>query len=169
MSATIDGHGDGDDAAMAIALEEAKLAASHGDVPVGCVLIAGDGSLLGRGHNRREADQDPTAHAELVALRAGAQARGRWYLDDVTAYVTLEPCVMCAGALVLARVKRVVFGCRDPKGGALVSAFTLGSSPLLNHQFLIDEALREGECRELLQSFFRDVRARRARERLSSK
>jgi tRNA(adenine34) deaminase len=104
-----------------------------------------------------------------VALRAGAQARGRWYLDDVTAYVTLEPCVMCAGALVLARVKRVVFGCRDPKGGALVSAFTLGSSPLLNHQFVIEESLREGECREVLQSFFRDVRARRARERLSSK
>lgn len=154
-----------DDDAMTLALAEARQAAAHGDVPVGCVLIAGDGSLLGRGHNRREADQDPTAHAELVALRAGAQARGRWYLDDVTAYVTLEPCVMCAGALVLARVKRVVFGCRDPKGGALVSAFTLGTSPLLNHQFAIAESVQEAECRAVLQSFFRDLRARRARAR----
>ncbi len=110
----------------ALALAEADLAAAHGDVPVGAVVVDEDGAVLGRGHNRREVDGDPVAHAEIVALRAAARGRGSWRLERATLVVTLEPCAMCAGALVNARVTRVVFGARDPKAGALRSLYSLG-------------------------------------------
>src|SRR5579859_7888722 len=106
-----------DDAWMTVALEEADSAASVGEVPVGCVIVDVEGVELGRGRNAREAFADPTAHAEMLAIRAAAKTLGGWRLEGATAYVTLEPCAMCAGALVLARVSRVVFGCTDPKAG----------------------------------------------------
>src|SRR5688572_18977682 len=116
-----------DDAAfMREALVEADVAASKSEVPVGCVLVDGAGAIVGRGHNLRETLADPTAHAETVALREAARARRSWRLDDVTAYVTLEPCPMCAGALVNARIRRVVYGCDDPKAGAVRTLFNIG-------------------------------------------
>ncbi len=115
---------------MTLALEEADAAAAVGEVPVGCVsVVAADGSELGRGRNGREALADPTAHAEMFAIRSAATLVGDWRLEGATAYVTLEPCAMCAGALVLARVARVVYGCRDPKAGAVTTLYAIGSDP----------------------------------------
>ena len=147
-----------DEAWMAAALTLADEAAAAGDVPVGCVLVAG-GIVVGRGKNLREATKDPTAHAEIVAIREAASARGSWRLDDVTAYVTLEPCPMCAGALVNARVARVVYGCADPKAGAVDSLFDVGRSAKLNHRFEVTAKVREMECAERLRSFFAALRA----------
>lgn len=144
---------------MDLALEEADRAAAGGEVPVGCVLVAADGTLLARGRNLREATQDPTAHAEVVALRAASEQRGSWRLDDVTAYVTLEPCAMCAGALVHARVRRVVFGCTDPKGGACGTLYSIGQDPRLNHVFELEAGVRRDECAERLTRFFAALRA----------
>ncbi len=140
------------------ALAEARLAERDGDVPVGAVLLVG-GAIVGRGRNRREVDQDPTAHAEIEALRAAARQLGHWRLPG-TLYVTLEPCAMCAGALVLARIERLVFGCRDPKGGAVETLFQIGQDPRLNHRFEILGGVREQECAELLKQFFASRRAR---------
>src|SRR5690349_12375271 len=111
------------DAWMARALAEADAASAKGEVPVGCILVAADGTVIGTGHNQRETLEDPTAHAEMIAIRAAAQSIGSWRLEGVTCFVTLEPCAMCAGALVHARVARVVYGCDDPKGGALVTLY----------------------------------------------
>ncbi|MCL5972745.1 MAG: nucleoside deaminase, partial [Firmicutes bacterium] len=111
-----------------------------------------------RDHNRRESAQDPTAHAEILVLRQAAARQGGWRLEDTTLYVTLEPCTMCAGALVLSRVAQVVFGTRDPKGGALVSLYQVGSDPRLNHQFDVIEDVMQQECQQLLTSFFRQRR-----------
>src|SRR5215471_1699481 len=111
---------------MRVALAEADAAAAVGDVPVGCVLVDAQGLELARGHNLREATQDPTAHAEMIAIRAAAARMRSWRLDGVTAFVTLEPCAMCAGAFVHARVARVVYGCDDPKGGAVATLYTIG-------------------------------------------
>lgn len=144
---------------MAVALAEADQAALKGEVPVGCVLTL-EGRELARGHNLRESLQDPTAHAELVAIREGARAVGSWRLEGVTAYVTLEPCAMCAGALVLARVPRVVWGCRDPKGGALASLFGIGIGRELNHRFDSVEGVLATEAADRLRRFFLDLRAR---------
>ncbi|MBV9945359.1 MAG: nucleoside deaminase, partial [Myxococcales bacterium] len=120
---------------MERALEEAELAAQQGEVPVGCVIVDSREGVLGRGHNSRETMADPTAHAEMAAIREAAARALGWRLDRATAYVTLEPCAMCAGALVLARVERVVYGCVDPKAGALDSMFGIGRDPRLNHRF----------------------------------
>jgi tRNA(adenine34) deaminase len=144
---------------MRVALAEADAAATVGEVPVGCVLISRDGEELGRGHNRRETLNDPTAHAEMIAVRAAARALGSWRLDGAIAYVTLEPCAMCAGALVHARVARVVYGCDDPKGGAVVTLYPIGQDPRLNHRFALTGGVLSAECAERLRTFFAGLRA----------
>jgi tRNA(adenine34) deaminase len=145
---------------MAIALDEARLAVDHGDVPVGAVVVDALGRELARGHNRRELDADPTAHAEILALRAAAVARGHWRLDDCTLFVTLEPCAMCAGAMVNARLGRLVFGATDPKAGAVVSLFRLAEDSRLNHRFAVTAGCAPEPSVALLQGFFRALRAR---------
>jgi tRNA(adenine34) deaminase len=143
---------------MRLALEQADLAAAHGDVPIGCVVVDAGGAELARAHNRREVDADPTAHAEVLALRGAAQALGHWRVEDATVFVTLEPCPMCAGALVNARVARVVFGAADPKAGALSSLYALGTDPRLNHRFAVRGGLLATESAARLQAFFRKLR-----------
>ncbi len=130
---------------MRLALAEASAAAETGDVPVGA-------------RNRREVDRDPTAHAEVVALREAARRLGSWRLHGATLFVTLEPCPMCAGALVNARIERVVYGCDDPKAGALRSLYTLGGDPRLNHRFLVTPGVLPEECGRLLSDFFAALR-----------
>ncbi len=150
---------EGDATWMAVAIDEARVAARSGDVPVGCVVVSADGTEVARGHNSRELEQDPTAHAEIVALRRAAQTLRCWRLEGAVVYVTLEPCPMCAGALVNARVARVVFGAEDPKGGALVSQFAIGTDGRLNHRFACTGGVRREECLTTLQAFFRRLRA----------
>jgi tRNA(adenine34) deaminase len=144
---------------MRLALEEADAAAAEGEVPVGCVVLDAQGRELGRGHNARESLLDPTAHAEMTAIRAAARTMGGWRLEGATAYVTLEPCAMCAGALVLARVARLVYGCADPKAGAVDTMFGIGRDPRLNHRFEIVSGVLAGECAERLRSFFAALRS----------
>jgi tRNA(adenine34) deaminase len=148
-----------DEALMQRALEEADRASAMGEVPVGCVLVDADGTVLATGHNLRETLEDPTAHAEMVAIRAAAQQRGSWRLDGTTMYVTLEPCAMCAGALVHARVKRVVYGCDDPKGGAVDTLFTIGQDARLNHRFEVTRGVLADLCAGRLRAFFAALRA----------
>jgi tRNA(adenine34) deaminase len=145
---------------MRLALAEARVAASRGEVPVGCVLVGPDGQLVARAHNLRETLQDPTGHAELMALRWAAMDRGVWRLSGVTAYVTLEPCPMCAGALVNSRVARVVYGCDDPKAGAVRTLFAIGQDPRLNHRFEVTAGVLGEECADVLRSFFAALRAK---------
>lgn len=142
-----------DHAAMGHALAEARAALEHDDVPVGVVVVKG-GEIVGRGHNRREIDQDPTAHAEVIALRDAAGNLGRWRLDDCTMVVTLEPCAMCAGAIISARIARLVIGAADLKAGAVGSLYNLCDDPRLNHTVDIRWKLRETEAAELLTEFF---------------
>ena len=152
----------GDDAGwMARALDEARLAPAHDDVPIGAVVVSGDGRLIGSAHNERERGVDPTAHAEILALRAAAAAVGSWRVLGATLYVTLEPCAMCAGAIVLARVPRVVFGCADPKAGAAGSVLDVLAQPQLNHRPEVVGGVLESECAELLRAFFRARRGGR--------
>lgn len=139
---------------MALALEEAQAAAARGDVPVGAVVVA-QGRVLARAGNRREADQDPTAHAEIVALRAAAQALGSWHLEEATLYVTLEPCCMCAGALVNARLGTLVYAAADPKAGAVGSLWNLPADPRLNHHPLVRSGPLAEESSAVLRAFFR--------------
>ncbi|MDO8562448.1 MAG: nucleoside deaminase [Candidatus Limnocylindria bacterium] len=142
---------------MAEALVEARAALPHGDVPVGAVVVRA-GVVVGRGHNRREADVDPTAHAEILALRAAARATGSWRLDGCTLYVTLEPCAMCAGAIVLARVPLVVFAAPDEKAGAVRSVLELFDEPRFNHRPRWRLGARRSESEALLAGFFEDRR-----------
>jgi tRNA(adenine34) deaminase len=146
------------DDAMREALGLAALAAAEGEVPVGAVAVH-EGRVVGRGRNRREEDRDPCAHAEMLALKEASRTLGRWRLTGVTLVVTLEPCAMCAGALVLARVDRLVFGASDPKAGAVGSLMDLSSDPRLNHRFPVERGLRADECGEQLRTFFRSRRA----------
>jgi tRNA(adenine34) deaminase len=139
---------------MSLALEEARLAAATGDVPVGAVVVDETGAVVGRGHNAREATGDPTAHAEVLALRAAAAALGSWRLAGCTLVVTLEPCTMCAGALVLARVPRVVLGAWDPKAGACGSVRDVVRDSRLNHRVEVVGGVREAECAAVLRDFF---------------
>jgi tRNA(adenine34) deaminase len=141
---------------MGLALEEARLAFAAGDVPVGAVIVK-DGQVVGRGHNRREVAADPTAHAEIEALRAAAKVIGHWRVE-ATLYVTHEPCPMCAGALVNARVARLVFGCLNPKAGAVESLYALVTDPRLNHRMVVRGGTRADECAGLLKSFFEQLR-----------
>ncbi|NKY06568.1 nucleoside deaminase [Cellulomonas hominis] len=140
--------------AMGLALTEAAGCAATGDVPVGAVVLGPDGAVVGAGRNRREADADPTAHAEVLALRAASVALGRWRLDDCTLVVTLEPCLMCAGATVLARVPRLVLGAWDPKAGACGSQWDVVRDSRLNHRVEVVGGVREEECAHLLRDFF---------------
>jgi tRNA(adenine34) deaminase len=139
---------------MRLALRQAELADAHGDVPIGAVVVAGAGELLAAAHNERELRQDPTAHAEILALRAAAHALGSWRVLDATLYVTLEPCAMCAGAIVLARVPRVVYGAADPKAGACGSVLDVLAAPALNHRPAVSGGVLARESGELLSSFF---------------
>ncbi len=144
---------------MREAIAEAKLAEGKGEVPVGAVIVH-DGHVIGRGHNLRELSQDPTTHAEMIAIREASSALGSWRLIDTTLYVTLEPCPMCAGALVNARVPRVVWGCNDPKAGATETLYTIGSDPRLNHRFECVSGVLGDECSALLSGFFSAIRAK---------
>lgn len=150
---------------MAEALRLAELAGAAGDVPVGAVIVR-DGQVLGRGYNRREADGDPTAHAEILALREAAGRVGTWRLDGAVMYVTLEPCPMCAGALVNARMGRLVFGAMDPKAGACGSLFEVPADPRLNHRMPVVAGIMAEESARLLRAFFEGKRRgpREARE-----
>lgn len=151
-------HGfDGHERWMRLALDEARQAAAEGEVPVGAVVVR-SGEILGRGHNRVEALHDATAHAEILALGAASEYLGQWRLDDVTLYVTLEPCTMCSGAILLGRVSRLVFGAPDPRAGAVTSrARLLQGNPYRHHVEVVGGVLAE-ECGEVLQAFFRDRR-----------
>jgi tRNA(adenine34) deaminase len=143
---------------MRLALAEAGAAAQVGDVPVGAIVIDASGEVVGRGRNRREVDADPTAHAEVVALREAARAAGTWRLHGCVLYATLEPCPMCAGALVNARIERVVYGCDDPKAGALRSLFAIGTDARLNHRFAVTPGVLAAECGKALSDFFAALR-----------
>ncbi len=142
---------------MGLALAAAHDAGERGEVPVGAVVVRDDG-VIGEGGNRTEELQDPTAHAEMLALRAAAARLGSWRLSGATLYVTLEPCAMCAGALVLARIDRLVFGTDDPKAGMCGSLANLAHDPRLNHRIEIVGNVRSAECGQLLKTFFRDRR-----------
>jgi tRNA(adenine34) deaminase len=142
---------------MRLALREATLAPAHDDVPIGCVIVR-DGEVISTGHNEREVRSDPTAHAEMIALREAARALGSWRILDAVMYVTLEPCAMCAGAIVLARLPRVVFGAWDPKAGAAGSVFDVLAEPRLNHRPQVEHGLLADDSAELLQRFFASKR-----------
>lgn len=142
---------------MRLALVEAQKAPTHGDVPVGAVVVAA-GTVVARAHNERERRADPTAHAELLALREAAAQRRSWRLDGATLYVTLEPCPMCAGALVAARVARLVYGPQDARAGAALSLYNIPQDPRLNHSLEITTGVLAEECLALLQDFFREKR-----------
>ena len=144
---------------MAEAVALARRAAELGEAPVGCVIVS-EGRIIGRGHNLREAEADPTAHAEIVALRAAARELGRWRVTPATCYATCEPCPMCAGALVNARVDRLVYGCADPKAGACGTLYNIASDPRLNHRLEVRSGVRADECAALLSAFFRERRPR---------
>jgi tRNA(adenine34) deaminase len=143
---------------MRLALDEARLALTSGDAPVGAVVVAASGEVIGRGHNRRETEDDPTAHAEVLALRAAAKAVGSWRLDGCTLVVTLEPCTMCAGALVLARVDRLVFGAYDEKAGAVGSLWDVVRDRRLNHRPEVVAGVLANEAGALLRDFFEQHR-----------
>jgi tRNA(adenine34) deaminase len=145
---------DADQAHMRLALAEARAALAHDDVPVGAVVVAPDGAVLASRHNERELRQDPTAHAEVLALQDAAAKLGTWHLDGCTLFVTLEPCVMCAGALLNARIARVVFGAADPKGGATSTLYNVCADPRLNHNAAVTHAVLAAEASELLTGFF---------------
>jgi tRNA(adenine34) deaminase len=142
---------------MAVALEEARIGGSHGEVPVGAAVVCGD-ELLARNHNRTREAADPTAHAEILALREAAGKIGDWRLEDCALYVTLEPCAMCAGAIVLGRVQRLVFAAADPKAGMCGSLENLVQDARLNHRVAIESGIMAEEAAELLRDFFRERR-----------
>ena len=142
-----------DEQYMRSAIEEARVAAENGDVPIGCVIVH-NGRIIGRAYNQREQLQDPTAHAEIIALTQAAAALESWRLTGCTMYVTLEPCPMCAGALVLARIDRLVYGCDDPKTGAVKSLYNIVQDKRLNHQIEVTSEILAEDCSKLLQDFF---------------
>ena len=145
---------------MARAISEAGKACARDEVPIGCVIVRW-GKIIARGHNLRESAQDPTAHAELIAIRKAARKRGSWRLLNCTLYVTLEPCTMCMGAIILSRIPTVVFGCFDPKGGAAGSLYDLSNDPRLNHTVELLPRILEAECSGMLSEFFAALRKRK--------
>jgi tRNA(adenine34) deaminase len=145
---------------MDLALAQAALAAEMGEVPVGAVVVH-EGKVIAQAHNRREVDADPTAHAELIAMREAAQILGDWRLEECTVYVTLEPCAMCAGLMVNARVARCVYAATDPRGGFLGTLGDLSSHSVLNHRFEVTSGIRAEEAADVLRAFFRRVRAKK--------
>ncbi|MCR4871540.1 MAG: tRNA adenosine(34) deaminase TadA [Atopobiaceae bacterium] len=146
-----------DERFMQLALEEARRAAEEGEVPIGAVVVCG-GEVVARAHNRRETDADPSAHAEFSAMLEASRVLGRWRLTGCTVYVTLEPCLMCAGLMVNARIDRCVYGASDPKGGALGTLYDVSADPRLNHAFAVTPGVLADESAELLRSFFRSRR-----------
>ncbi|NLA60853.1 MAG: nucleoside deaminase [Firmicutes bacterium] len=142
---------------MSLALREAKKAYALGEVPVGAVIIKGD-KVIGRGHNLKETLQDPTAHAEMMAIRQAAEHEGSWRILDAVMYSTLEPCPMCAGAIVMARIPKLVIGAKDPKTGACGSLVDLVRDERLNHRVEVETGVMEEECASLLEAFFRELR-----------
>jgi len=142
---------------MRIAIEQAKIAEDNGDVPIGAVIVH-KGQIIAKAYNQREQLQDPTAHAEIIALTQAAAALGNWHLHDCTMYVTLEPCCMCAGSLVLSRMDRLVYGCHDPKAGACGSLYNIVQDDRLNHRLKITSGVLNAECSMLLQEFFQKKR-----------
>ena len=160
LERTAPSNDEGDDVEfMRLALAEAYLALAHDDVPIGAVAVV-DGGVVGTAHNERELRSDPTAHAEMLALRAAARHLGRWRLQDVTIYSTVEPCPMCAGALVAARAFRVVYGAPDEKAGAAYSLYNILQDPRLNHECRLTTGVLAEECAALIQEFFRARRGR---------
>ncbi|MDA8080880.1 MAG: tRNA adenosine(34) deaminase TadA [Actinomycetota bacterium] len=150
---------DKDELFMRQALDEANLAAINGEVPIGAICVY-DGKIISRAHNARETSQDPTGHAEILAIRSASQARRSWRLSGCTLYVTLEPCLMCSGAIINSRIDRVVFGPYDPKTGALGSLYNVGSDPRLNHEIVIVGGVMEEISSKLLSEFFQGLRTR---------
>jgi len=142
---------------MMLALKEAEAAERAGEVPVGAVIVL-DGKMVARGHNRTMDDCDPTAHAEVIALRQAAQKLANYRLTGATLYVTIEPCAMCAGAMIQARVARLVYGCEDPKGGAIVSCFEMADHPKLNHRMEVTRGVLAEDCARAVQAFFQKKR-----------
>ncbi len=143
---------------MALAIKEAERAASEGEVPVGAVIVDGGGTVISAAHNLRESASDATAHAEILAIRRACEVVGNWRLSGTSIYVTLEPCAMCMGAIVNARIDRVIFGAPDPKGGALVSNFGIGTGEELNHQVEFSGGICGERCARILEDFFRTLR-----------
>lgn len=143
---------------MRMALEEAARAAGEEEIPVGAVVVR-EGQVIGSAHNMREELKNPVAHAEILALQAASSHQRTWRLSECTLYVTLEPCVMCVGAILQARIPRLVFGCLDPKGGAARSLYRLCEDPRLNHQLVVTGGVLEGECGQILSEFFTCLRA----------
>ena len=152
---------------MRRAIIEAGKAQAKDEVPIGSVIVHG-GKIIARGHNLRETTQDPAGHAELIAIRKAARKLASWRLLDTTLYVTLEPCTMCMGAIILARIPKVVFGCYDPKGGAAGSLFDFSSDPRLNHQVELLPGVLESDCSNLLSDFFAALRERKRRTRITA-
>ncbi|WP_294156924.1 tRNA adenosine(34) deaminase TadA [uncultured Selenomonas sp.] len=150
---------------MRAALSEAQAAYDIGEVPIGAVLVDAAGHIVARGHNLRETAHDATAHAEMIAIRAACEALGRWRLSGLTLYVTIEPCPMCAGAIVMSRVDRVVYGSTDAKAGACESLFNIPGHPALNHAPAMTAGVLQEECAGIMKRFFRERRAQRVREK----
>lgn len=144
---------------MALALREAEIAESHEEIPIGAVVVF-DNKVIGRGNNSNKTLQDPTAHAEMIAITAACNYLQSRYLEQAALYVTIEPCAMCAGAMVLARLGRLVFGARDPKTGACGSMFNIVQDPRLNHQLNVTSGVREFECSSLISQFFESIRGK---------
>ncbi len=147
-----------DQVLMQVALDEAEAAKALGEVPIGAVIVF-DGEIIGRGHNLRETSNDPTTHAEMVAIRQAAKHIGHWRLLETTLYVTLEPCVMCMGAIILARIPRLVYACRDPRAGAVGSIYDFAQDERFNHKVEVTEGVLGAECSQLLSGFFKELRA----------
>lgn len=151
---------------MSEALKEAQIAYDLGEVPIGAVVVK-DGEIIGRGHNLTETLKDPTAHAEMLALREAARKLGGWRLLGCSLYVTAEPCAMCAGAIVWARIETLYIGTMDPKGGGCGSVFNIPQEPRLNHYVEIETGLMQQECQDILKSFFKQLRKKKSEERKS--
>lgn len=148
---------------MVEALEEAKKAADMGEIPIGAI-IEKDGQIIGRGHNMTEGAKDPTAHAEMMAIRQAASHLGGWRLEGCNMYVTVEPCSMCAGALVWARIKKLFIGTMDPKGGGCGSIFNIVQEKRLNHYIEIETGIMEEECRQIVKDFFKELRSEKVKK-----
>ena len=153
-----------DEKYMKEALRQAKKAAALGEVPIGCVIVYED-KIIGRGYNRRNTDKSTLSHAEITAIRKASRVIGDWRLEDCTLYVTLEPCQMCSGAIIQARIPRVVMGCRNPKAGCGGSVLNILQEPAFNHQAQITEGILGKECSKMLTDFFKELRIRNKKER----
>ncbi len=147
-----------DERFMRLAIEQARIAGRMGEVPIGAVITDGEDKVVSSGYNLREEGNDPTGHAEIIAIKKAGEALGSWRLEGSVLYVTIEPCLMCMGAVILARIKRLVFGARDPKAGAVFSVYEIGNDRRLNHTVEVTEGIYAEECSALLKDFFKTLR-----------